>query len=168
MQFSHISDISQPSSLDYPRHYSFVRTRSERAEPSSSFEKVSSATQMPWPKCLHKIRSVFNANIFRYNLNQKVRFAPKIWGWPCPYTLWNLILFLLLINVVGHFILILWKQEIKLGVAEGSANWTEALNTRNFTNFDNISGLPGREVLWKCNSLMFFFFNLWIILNRKR
>ena len=64
-----------------------------------------------------------------------------------PLYIW--ILFLLFINVVGHFILMLWKQEIKLGVAEGSANWTEALNTRNFSNFDNISGLPGREVLWK-------------------
>ena len=89
-----------------------------------------------------------------------ILFEPEsdILGWPCPYTLWNLILFLLLINVVGHFILMLWKQEIKLWVTEGSANWTEALNTRNFSNFDNISGLPGREVLWKCILLMGLFF----------
>ena len=31
-------------------------------------------------------------------------------------------------------------------VSEGSASWTGALGVRNFSNFDNISGLPGREV----------------------
>ena len=31
-------------------------------------------------------------------------------------------------------------------VSEGTASWTGALGVRNFSNFDNISGLPGREV----------------------
>ena len=117
-------------------------------------------------KCPQLLRCHDQNACTKYEVSSIQIYSNIIWtrilGWPCLNTMWNLIFFLLLINVVGHFTLMLWKQEIKLGVTEGSANWTEALNTRNFSNFDNISGLPGREVLWKCNLLMglFFSFNL--------
>ena len=39
------------------------------------------------------------------------------------------------------------SQTTAFEVFEGTTSRTEALNNYNFSNFDNISGLPGREVI---------------------
>ena len=39
------------------------------------------------------------------------------------------------------------SKEFNFEVSEGTASWTGALHLHNFSNFDNISGLPGREVI---------------------
>ena len=38
------------------------------------------------------------------------------------------------------------SMDLNFEVSEGTGSWTGALSVRNFSNFDNISGLPGREV----------------------
>ena len=57
------------------------------------------------------------------------------------------------------------STEFNFKVSEGTASRTGALSVRNFSNFDNISGLPGREVILS-SSLVVVVFTITIIIIR--